>query len=722
MDCGSTSLRIIAAYYGKRFSAQYLRELCHTARDGVSLLSVSEAAEAIGFRTQGVRITWEQFCDEMPMPCIVHWNQQHFAVVYKIRRRRNDYQIYVSDPACGKLKYKKDAFLKSWGVKAGFGGGNMGVILMLEPTPRFYKTNMEQSDRLSFRFLLRYLKPYRKFIIQLFVALFTGSVIGIIMPFLTQAMVDDGIGSNDLHFVVVILIAQVMLVFGQLANDLIRNWLMLHITTRVSIALISDFLQKLMRLPIAFFDSKMVGDILQRIDDHNRIQDFLTGTLISMIMGILMLVVYAIVMTGYSWQILVVFLIGSLLYSGWVILFVRRRRKLDYMRFQAAAADQNNVVQLLNGMQDIKLNNCERAKLWEWEKNQAKLYKIHIKSQSLNQAQQIGAICIDQTKNVLISFIAARAVINGNMTLGMMMAMQYIIGQLNAPVGQFIGFIRSLQDAKISMERLNEIHSRQDEEPAECLKCSDIPADADIELKNVIFQYGGPHSEKVLNRINLNIRHNEVTAIVGASGSGKTTLLKLLLGFYSPVKGTIMLGNMPLDHFSSRTWRAHCGVVMQDGYIFSDTIANNIAISDDRPDISKIEKAVEIANISDFIKNLPLGFSTKVGTDGQGLSSGQRQRILIARAAYKNAPFLIFDEATNALDAKNEAVIMNNLNRLFQNKTVIIVAHRLSTVKNADKIVVLDHGIIVEEGTHNELIVRKGYYFNLVSNQLELGT
>lgn len=722
-DCGATSLRIIAAYYGKKFSAKYLREKCYTTRGGVSMLAISDAAEAIGFRARGVKISWEQLRDELNLPCIVHWNQRHFVVVYKIRNRKGKCMVYVSDPASGLLEYTEEAFLKSWVFTDNENSEHIGIALLLETTPKFYddREENEKDNKINFLFLIKYLKPYHKFIFQLLLAMLIGSLISLIFPFLTQSMVDIGIGNNNLSFVIVILIAQVALTLGSTANSLIRSWLSLHITTRLSISLISDFLFKLMKLPIAFFDTKMVGDIMQRIGDQSRIQSFLTGSLLSIILAIVTFVIYGIIMAGYNLAILGIFVLGSILYILWVILFLRRRRKLDYMRFQAAALNQSNIVQLINGMQDIKLNNCENTKRWEWERIQAKLFNISVKGLALGQTQQVGGVFIDQTKNVLISFIAAQSVINGEMTIGMMMAMQYIIGQLNAPISQFIGFIQATQDAKISLERLNEIHDKEDEEPESNKFITEIPQYASIDFKNVIFQYEGPNSEKVLDGINLSIEPNKITAIVGSSGSGKTTMLKLILGFYQPVDGVITLGNVNLDKYSDRIWRSNCGVVMQDGYIFSDTILNNISLSDEIPDEERVKQAVKIANIEDFIDSLPLGYSTRIGADGHGLSTGQKQRILIARAAYKRANYLIFDEATNSLDANNEKVIMESLNKLFKDKTVIVVAHRLSTVKNADKIIVLDHGRIVEQGTHNELVKFNGYYYKLVCNQLELG-
>lgn len=726
MDCGPTCLRIVASYYGRSYSLQNLRERCHITREGVSLLGISDAAEEIGLRTAGVKITWEQLREEVNLPCIVHWNQRHFIVVYKITGRHGRHWVHVSDPAQGLLKYPEDKFLKSWlqsdpEQEADGTSVRKGIALLLEPTPKFYQEKGDEDKRLSFRYMLKYLRPYRHYLAQLALAMLTGSIISLILPFLTQSVVDTGIGTGNLNFVVVILIAQVMLVIGQMANNLIRSWLMLHMTTRISISLISDFLSKLMRLPIAFFDSKMVGDIMQRIGDYNRIQTFLTGSLLSIVMAAVTFVIYGAVMAGYNLPILGVFLLGSVLYIGWILIFMKRRRKLDYMRFQEASANQSNIVQLITGMQDIKLNNCEKQKRWEWERIQARLYRISVKGLSLGQTQEVGGMFIDQAKNVVISYLAAVAVIDGHMTLGMMMALQYIIGQLNAPLSQFISFVQASQDAKISLERLSEIHEKDDEEPEGVEKLRDIPSHADIEFRNVAFQYDGPRSEKVLDNINLTIPPNKVTAIVGTSGSGKTTLLKLMLGFYEPAEGEVLLGGRRLGRYSESCWRRNCGVVMQEGYIFSDTIANNIGVSDEVPDMKRVRAAVEVANIGDFIESLPLGYSTKIGADGHGLSTGQKQRMLIARAAYKDARYLIFDEATNSLDANNERFIMEKLSELFRGRTVVIVAHRLSTVKNADNIVVLDKGVIVEEGTHKQLIERKGHYFNLVRNQLELG-
>jgi ATP-binding cassette, subfamily B, bacterial len=740
MDCGPTCLQMVAKHYGKTYSLQSLRSKSYITNSGVSMLGISDAAESIGFRTRGFKLTWEQLRDEVPLPCIVHWNQQHFLVVYGVKKRRmgwsenrakgsghrtqgtgqDGYKVLVADPAEGLLTYSDSEFLKCW-YSTSFDGINEGTALLLEPTPDFYRQEGEEKNNLNFTYLLNYIRPYRKYIFQLLLGMATASIISLIFPFLTQSLVDTGIGNSNLAFVVLVLVAQLILTLSQTINGLLRNWISLHVTSRVSISLISDFLIKLMRLPISFFDTKLIGDIMQRIGDHNRIKSFLTDSLISIIFAVITLAMYTIIMATYNLGILVIFFLGSILYITWVVLFLKRRRELDYKRFQQSAANQSNIIQLITGMQEIKLNSCEKQKRWEWERIQIKLFKVSLKSMMLNQNQQLGAILINQAKDIFISFLSAQAVIKGEMTLGMMMAVQYIIGQLNAPIQQFIGFTQEAQDARISLERLGEIHNREDEEKPDDGIIQEIPSHKDIVINNLQFQYEGPHSEKVLNNISLVIPSKKITAIVGISGSGKTTLIKLLLGFYKPVNGEILLGDTSLKRFSQSEWRRHCGVVMQEGFIFSDSIAGNIALFDEIPDKLKIDNAVKTANIKDLLESLPLGYNTKIGNDGHGISTGQKQRILIARAVYKDPDFIFFDEATNALDARNEKTIMDNLGNFFKNKTVVVVAHRLSTVKNADQIVVLEKGEIVERGTHKELVSKKGAYFNLVRDQLELG-
>jgi len=710
----------------------------YKTREGVSLLTISDAAEKIGFRTQGVRLTIGAL-SEIPFPAIIHWNQNHFVVLYKIEQKGKSLfskrqagtsspsggggegvVYHVSDPAHGLLNYTGKEFLKHW-ASTRQEGEPAGIVLMLQPTAEFYKEEGEKANRTGFGYLISYLKPYRKLILQLMLGFLTGSLLSLLFPFLTQAIVDVGITTNNLDFIVLVLVAQLVLTLSQTAVGFIRSWIMLHTSARISIALISDFLIKLMKLPVSFFDTKMIGDLRQRIDDNQRIQSFLTGSLVNMSFGIFTFIIYSFVLAYYSWGILLIFYLGSLFYVIWILLFLKKRKELDYKRFSVAAANQSNVYQLITGMQEIKLNNCEKQKRWEWEQIQARLFKVSIKGLVLSQNQQAGSVFINQAKNIIITFLAAKAVVDGSMTLGMMVAVQYIIGQLNSPINEFIGFIQSAQDAKISLERLGEIHNRKDEEEVSESKNYDLPQDRSLVLQGLTFHYEGPRSPKVLNDLRFTIIQNKVTAIVGASGSGKTTLVKMLLGFYPPTEGKILLGNVDLSQYNMEMWRRNCGTVMQDGYIFSDTIANNIAVGEDLPDKERLYNAAKTANILEFIERLPLRYNTKIGQEGVGVSQGQRQRILIARAVYKNPEYLFFDEATNALDANNEKVIMQNLDEFFKGKTVVIVAHRLSTVKNADQILVLDKGNMVEAGTHEELVKRKGAYYELVRNQLELG-
>lgn len=716
MDCGPACLQMIAKYWGKNYSLQYLREHSFLTREGVSMLGISEAAEQIGFRTIGVKISYEQLVNEVTLPCIVHWKQNHFVVVYKIHKDR----VHVADPGHGLIKYTTEEFLKNW-ISTKSDGEEKGVALLLDPTPDFYAAQDEKPDKTKLAFVFNYLKPYKKYIVQLFLGLLLGSILQLIFPFLTQSIVDYGISNKNIAFVTLILIAQLVLFSSQTVVEFIRSWILLHISTRINISIISDFLIKLMKLPISFFDTKMIGDIMQRIGDHNRIENFLTSSTLNTLFSAVNLVIFSIVLCIYSIKIFLIFLLASVLYVLWVTIFLKRRRQLDHKRFAQAAAEQSNLFQMITGMQEIKLNNCERQKRWEWENIQARLFKVSVKGLALSQYQQAGAFFINESKNIVISFFAASAVITGDMTLGMMMAVQYIIGQLNSPISQLIGFIQSAQDAKISLERLGEIHNKEDEEKEDEARITIFPEDKTLSVNNLSFQYEGPLSEMVLQDVGLKIPEGKITAVVGMSGSGKTTLVKLLLGFYPPVKGDIRVGDINLANVSHRAWRDKCGAVMQDGFIFSDSIAKNIAVGDETVDKQKLLHAVKVANIQDMIESLPLGYNTKIGQEGHGLSQGQKQRILIARAVYKNPEYIFFDEATNALDANNERVIMENLERFFQGRTVVIVAHRLSTVKNADNIVVLEKGRIVEQGTHRELTKLKGVYYHLVKNQLELG-
>jgi len=721
MDCGPACLQMVAHYYGRFYRLETLREYSHITRQGVSLLDITHAAESIALSCHSFKCGWTELCNQISFPCIVHWEGNHFVVVYAIdlpTKRGKEPIVRVADPAFGRISYKKQDFMKKWQIAI---NNPEGIVLTLQPTEEFYSSSSEKRSFLNFKNLFSYLTPYRKAMIFLVLLMLLGSILNLIFPFLTQAIVDVGIVDTNIHFILILFLAQLMLSIGQVGGELFSNFFMLHVANRIGISFISDFLKKLMQLPISFFDVKKVGDILQRINDNNRILSFLTGSLISITVATITFIVYGIVMSTYSFLLLGIFVLGSLLYITWVIIFLQKRRELDFQRFQIASLNQSNLIQLVSGMQEIKLNNCEKQKRWEWERIQVKLFEISNKALILGQTQQIGGVFINQIKNIIISFIAANSVVNGSMTLGMMMAIQYVLGQLNSPLAQFISFIRDAQDARMSLERLGEIYNKPDEEPVGQFKINKIPSPSDIVLKNVSFRYGGSDSKWVLRNINLTIEAGKVTAIVGASGSGKTTLIKLLLGFYLPSHGNILLGNQSLNSFSPKAWRAKCGVVMQEGFIFSDTIAHNIGVMDDIPNLNRVKYAANIANLDQFIAQLPLGIDTKIGAEGNGLSSGQRQRILIARAVYKNPAYIFLDEATNALDATNEKSIMEHLQKFYYGKTVVIVAHRLSTVKNADHILVLEHGQIIEQGHHQQLINRQGAYYRLIRDQLELG-
>lgn len=721
MDCGPTSLRMIAKYYGKNFSLQTLRTRSFITREGVSMLGISDAAEAIGFRTTGVRISFAQLLEDVPLPCILHWNQNHFVVCYAIKKKRKEYKICIADPANQLVTYTEQEFKKCW-LMTKEGGEDKGTALLLEPGPEFYEQEDEKQEGMrGLLFFTKYLTPYKKQLIQLLLAMITVSGLQLIFPFLTQSLVDIGIRDGNLNFITLILIAQVVISISQLSVDFIRSWILLHMNTRINIALISDFLAKLMKLPLHFFDTKMIGDIMQRIGDHNRIKSFLMGSSIGTLFSFVNFFIFAFILAYYNLTILIIFLIGNALYVCWILAFMKFRRELDIRRFAQAAGEQSSLIQLITAMQEIKLNNCEKQKRWQWERIQVKLFKISVKGLAVGQVQQVGSIFFNQTTNIIISFLAAKSVVEGQMTLGMMMSLTYIIGQLSGPIGSFIGFAQSFQDAKISLERLNEIHGQKDEEQDIQSKQSVLPDKRNIEIENLSFSYDGADRDYVLDKVNLSIPEHRVTAIVGASGSGKTTLIKLLLGFYMPNKGGIKIGETPLGMINPHLWRARTGSVMQDGFIFSDTIANNIAVGDEQVDVERLRHAVKVANIHEFIDSLPLGYNTKIGMEGNGISQGQRQRLLIARAVYKNPEYLFFDEATNALDTNNERKIMDHLHTFYRGKTVVVVAHRLSTVKDADKIVVLDKGRIAEEGTHEELTEKKGLYYQLVKNQLELG-
>ena len=630
--------------------------------------------------------------------------------------------FFVADPAKGLIKYPINEFKKHW---CGTVTNCMekGVVILFRPTSRFYSNHIDSTKNTpprSFKFLFRYITSYKQYFIQIVAGLAIGCVLQMIMPFLTQAIVDLGIRHEDIGLIWLILLGELMIVIGRTATDFIRRWLLLHISMRINISLVSDFFIKLLKLPMSFFDTKLMGDLLQRIGDHTRVQNFLTGQVLNIIFTFLSFIIFGIVLFVYNPLVFGVFAIGSVSYGFWITSFLRKRKVLDYDLFEKQATNQNNTYQFINSMQEIKLQDCEQRRRWEWEDTQADLFYVQMKSLKLQQTQEAGSIFINEVKNIIITVLAATSVINGQMTLGAMLAVQYIIGQLNSPVEQLMSFIYSLQDVKISLERINEIHEGKNEETTDN-QITKFESNKSINLENVDFKYD-PHAlKKTIEGVSFNIPEAKVTAIVGASGSGKTTLIKLMLGYYPVMSGSISIAERNINEYNLKWWRRHCGVVMQDGVIFSESIARNIAVDDSEIDVERLEKAAKIANIHDYIMGLPLKYNTQIGRDGIGLSQGQKQRILIARAVYKNPDFIFLDEATNALDAKNERAIVENLDEFYKGRTVIVVAHRLSTVKNADQIIVLDGGKVVESGNHSTLINKKGAYYNLIKNQLELG-
>lgn len=713
MQCGVACLAMICKYYKNAYSIETLSKLCSVSTEGVSLFAIKNAAEKLGFNSICCKTSIEQLVS-ISMPSILHWNQNHFVVLYKVKNKK---KFYIADPGKGLVCYSLENFKKHW-ISSVSNGEEKGVVMVIEPTEKFWKKSIieEPNKKRSFNFLFGYVLQYRKYFIQIILGLLLGCLLQLIMPFLTQAIVDIGIKHKDIGFIWLVLLGELMIVVGRTATEFIRRWLLLHISMRINISLVSDFFIKLLKLPMSFFDTKLMGDLLQRIGDHSRVQNFLTGQVLNVVFTFLSFIIFGIVLLVYDKIIFCVFVIGSFIYGLWISSFLQRRKVLDYELFEQQAINQNRTYQFITSMQEIKLQDCEQRRRWEWENTQADLFIVQMKSLKLQQSQEAGSIFINEVKNMLITVFAATAVINGQVTLGAMLAIQYVVGQLNSPVEQFMSFIYSLQDVKISLERINEIHEGKNEESNENQEKA-FNFGRSIRIKDIDFKYDPNASQKTLEGVSFDIPEGKVTAIVGASGSGKTTLIKLMLGYYPVVSGTISIAGRNINEYNLKWWRRHCGVVMQDGVIFSESIARNIAVDDGDIDVLRLEKAAKIANIHDYVMGLPLKYNTLIGRDGVGLSQGQKQRILIARAVYKNPDFIFLDEATNALDAKNEKAIVENLNEFYKGRTVVVVAHRLSTVKNADQIIVVDGGKIVETGTHTFLIEKRGAYYNLVKNQ-----
>ena len=716
IDCGPTCLRMAARYYGQRYSLEALREKTYMGKQGTSLLNLSEAAEHLGFLTQAVVTDYDTLQEDVLLPCIAHWRDRHYVVIYRVTKKH----VYIADPAAGKIRHTKEAFLEGWQNAE----DRSGILLLLEPTPAFYEQEVGNTTATtSWGFLLTFFRPYQRYLWQLLLSVLSISLIQFLFPFLAQALVDEGIRNSNLHFIYIILIAQLVLFASQTVGEVIRSYLLLYVGNRVSISLLSSFLQKLMQLPHPFFERKNLGDLFQRISDNERIEEFLTAQSLTILFSLFSIAVFGIILAYYNLMIFVVFLAGALLYLLWIVLLSKRRAVLEYKRFEASAEHQSQLQDLLYGMPEIRLNGSQHRRRARWEAVRIKHHQVATQTLSVDQLQSRGGTFLHELKNIAITFLAALLVIRGEMTLGMLIAVQYILGQLNTPLLSLVGFLQSAQDAKLSLARLGEVHQK----PSKSQQHDGLVSTSfqgDLRLARVSFHYEGPQSPAVLRDVSVTIPQGKVTAIVGASGSGKTTLLKLLLKFYAPTQGTIYVGGQALDRLPAAGWLSECGVVMQDGFIFDDTILSNITESDSRRPLDKqrLAHAVRIAHLEQFIATLPKGYRTPIGQNGMGLSGGQRQRMLIARAVYKDPAYLFFDEATSALDAESERYIVNNLENFYQDRTVIIIAHRLSTVKHADQILVLDQGQVVEQGNHTELTYQKGKYYSLVKNQLELGS
>lgn len=707
MDCGPTCLRMIAKYYGKSFSLAELRASCFITKEGVSLMGISHGAESIGMRTLGTKINIDNLVKKAPLPCIVHWEGKHFVVVYKIKRD----VVYVADPQRGRVTYNKGEFKKKWLDSL----QGLGYVLLVEPTPSFY--DMEGAKSKDWSYFFKYLKPHRKLLLQVFCALIFTSLVSLITPFFTQSLVDIGINGKNIEFVYLILISQIFIALGSTFVSFVQSWINLHVGTKISIEFISDFLQKLLKLPMSFFETKSVGDILQRMGDNSRVQSYVTSSLFSIVMSTINFSMFSVILLYYNILLFAVFLFGNVLYIVWVMFFMKKRRKFDFEKFELNSKGKNIMLQLFHGIEEIKLNNIENEKRWEWENLQAEKFQLSMRILRWGQLQSSGSVLINNVKNVFISFISAKAVINGEMSLGMMMSVQFIIGQLQGPIKAFISLTHAHQDAKISIERLSEVHDAKDEEVNKSYYSQTINSES-LVIENVSFQYEGPESPFVLKNVNVTIPKNKVTAIVGESGSGKTTLLNILLKFIEPTEGTVKVGNNHLASLKNSLWRSHCGAVLQNGYLFSDTLINNVCISDESIDFSRFMDALKKASILDWVESLPLRYETNLGAEGRNLSQGQKQRILIARLFYADPDFVLLDEATSSLDANSESIVMENLNLFCRQKTTVIIAHRLSTIKSADQIILLKNGCIQEIGTHNELVAKRGDYLKLVKKQL----
>ena len=718
MDCGAACLCMIARHYGKKYSMRFFRENAHISREGISMLGLSMAAEKVGFRTLSAKITVEQLAEQIALPCILHWDGRHYVVCHRVSGKGSDRVFHICDPAIGKIRVRGDELRSHW-LSGHLGEEEVGLAMQLEPAPDFREKQPEDpADGFGLLFFSRYILPHKWQLAGLLFGALVVMTMGYFLPFISQSVVDIGILGRNMDFIVLMMAMQLMISFSQTTVMFMQGWVSLHVNTVINVRLISDYLGKLARMPLPFFEVRTLGDILQRIGDHDRIKSFLMNDLTDIVFATVTFVTFSVVLGIYNWRILAIFLLGNTAYALWVVSFMHYRRELDNRVFQQSATLQNNMVQFIRGMQEIKLNNLEERKCREWESLQAGLYRLGRRGLMIGQVQQAGLLVFSTTTGIAISYMTARRVVDGEMTLGMMTSLSFILGQVSGPIGSFIGFIQRYQDARISLERLGDIHARKEGGMDEGTGRNGMPTGKDIRFRNVSFSYNGMDRDMVLKDISFTIPQGHVTAIVGRSGCGKTTLMKLMQGFYQPVHGTVEVGGTPLPDISLREWRTHLGAVMQDGYIFSDSIAGNVAVDEDA-DMARVEDALEAVNMKGFVHSLPNGTDTKIGEDGLQLSQGQRQRILLARVIYKRPEYIFLDEATNSLDTKNENDIMAYIKKNLKGHTVIIVAHRLSTIRDADSIVVLENGRVAEQGVHSQLLCNKGIYYQLVQAQLD---
>ncbi|MCX6316195.1 MAG: peptidase domain-containing ABC transporter [Bacteroidetes bacterium] len=715
-DCGPACLKMIALYYGKQIRIETLRHLSGIAKDGVSLLGIAEAAEQTGFEASGVRLTYEQLFSLGNFPCIAHWEQNHFVVIVN----KAGSTILVADPGKGMLELSEKEFLSKWLAEDSTAESGKGIVLLLKPGKAFFERPDEKDTQTGWGVLLRYLVNYRKYIIQVILGLLIASLLQLVIPLLTKLIVDKGIGGKNLSLIYLVVIAQFALMLSRTGVEFLRSRILLFISTRISLTILSDFWTKMLRLPLSFYDTKMSGDVMQRVGDQKRIENFLTGSTLNILFSLFTLAMFSVLFLLYNWRIYLIFMGATVLYFFWIRYFLRSRRKIDFEQFDTGARENTATIELIQGMQDIKLYNAENYFRWKWEEIQVSSFRLTYKSLSLSQRQEAGALLINEGKNIIITLLAATAVVNNEMSLGAMVAMQYILGQVSSPVDQLVAFSQHAQDAGISLERFSEINAQADEEHPDAVYENDLSGGRSIHIRNLYFKYPGAGNDYVLKNFSLEIPENKITAIVGMSGNGKTTLLKLLLRFYQQYEGSITVGNgnIPFEKIAPSFWRSHCGSVLQDSYIFNESIRKNIAVGETEADEEKLLQACKVANIADYILSLPQQFDTKIGPEGSGISGGQKQRILIARAVYRSPAFIFFDEATNSLDANNENLILKHLQSFFRDRTVVIVAHRMSTIKHADKIVVIENGEVAEEGTHSELLDLHSKYYQLIKNQM----